>query len=407
MYKSKRTQYGGSTASTLDLLHTQDCLFCQQSQKFCSLITRALYIKYSASQNYYYQKDINIILLQQRSKQYTTYKEWTYYDSNEYLKRFYSTNDTRQKTIVLTEYYKFHRDIARLFMLPIATTLSKYHDKRRRIEYIRISRMLGGHVEQPTATQNSIQTSLQNLLGQLNFTKQEQSNTLIEIQKNLKEAINTSKNTLREFDSRKYNLPLQRKDSDYYNKSKQDHKSDTNSRLEFKENFNELFQRKKPLKNSAIQTQREVSQPKVYSTEKICKLQVQQIPLTQRNINNTKQSISPRPTTQRSIKPQIMQLLKPCQNNSNKLKATNIILECLMRKLNLDQKTLTKQKSKSPNNPSNQQAKRKRRVMSTNQETSKIDLTQLKQKQSQLLQSRFDQNNINKGYKTGRASAMA
>ncbi|CAD8050666.1 unnamed protein product [Paramecium sonneborni] len=406
MYKSKRTQYAGSTASTLDLLKAQDCLFCQQCQKFCCLITRALYIKYSASQNYYYQKDINIILLQQRSKQYTAYKEWTFYDTNECLKRFYSLPDTKQKTIVLTEYYKFHRDIPRLFMLPIATTLSKYHDKRRRIEYIRISRMLGGHIEQPTATQNSIQTSLQNLLGQLNFSKQEQSNTLIEIQKNLKEAINTSKTKQRDYDSLKYNLPLQLKNSDYYNKSKLEHKSDTNSRLEYKENFNELFLKKKPLRNSAIQTQREVSQPKIYITEKNCKLQVQQIPLTQRNVNNTKQSISPRPTTQRSIKPQIMQLLKPNHNNNNKLKATNIILECLMRKLNLDQKSL-KQKSKSPNNPSNQQAKRKRRVMSTNQETTKIDLSQLKQKQSQLLQSKFDQNVINKGYKTGRASAMA
>lgn len=37
-----------------------------------------------------------------------------------------------------------------------------------------------------------------------------------------------------------------------------------------------------------------------------------------------------------------MQLLKPNHNNNNKLKAANIILECLMRKLNLDQKAIIK-----------------------------------------------------------------
>lgn len=44
--------------------------------------------------------------------------------------------------IQLTEYYKFHRDIARLFMLPITNTLNKYHDKKRRIEYVRITKLI-------------------------------------------------------------------------------------------------------------------------------------------------------------------------------------------------------------------------------------------------------------------------
>lgn len=34
-----------------------------------------------------------------------------------------------------------------MFMLPVSNTLSKYHDKRRRIEYLRITRMLGGHID--------------------------------------------------------------------------------------------------------------------------------------------------------------------------------------------------------------------------------------------------------------------
>ena len=30
---------------------------------------------------------------------------------------------------MLTEYYKFHKDISRLFMLPTTYTLNKFHDK--------------------------------------------------------------------------------------------------------------------------------------------------------------------------------------------------------------------------------------------------------------------------------------
>lgn len=56
---TKSLQFGASTATTLDY----QCPFCQVSQRFGILISRALYIKYSASQNYFYQKDINLILM--------------------------------------------------------------------------------------------------------------------------------------------------------------------------------------------------------------------------------------------------------------------------------------------------------------------------------------------------------
>jgi hypothetical protein len=42
----------------------------------------------------------------------------------------------------LTEYYKFHRDISRLFMNPISQMMNRYHDKKRRLEYNRIKKML-------------------------------------------------------------------------------------------------------------------------------------------------------------------------------------------------------------------------------------------------------------------------
>jgi len=42
----------------------------------------------------------------------------------------------------LTEYYKYHKDIPRLFMPSIGSIMNRYHDKRRRIEYGRIKKEL-------------------------------------------------------------------------------------------------------------------------------------------------------------------------------------------------------------------------------------------------------------------------
>jgi predicted amidophosphoribosyltransferase len=63
-------------------------------------------------------------------------------EEDEYLNRYYAFHEYDGKIRRLTEYYKFHRDIARMFMLPTTTTLNKYHDKKRRIFYIQITKML-------------------------------------------------------------------------------------------------------------------------------------------------------------------------------------------------------------------------------------------------------------------------
>ncbi len=49
---------------------------------------------------------------------------------------------------MLTEYYKFHKDIPRLFMQTISTVMNKYHDKKRRIEYVKITKMLNDQNEE-------------------------------------------------------------------------------------------------------------------------------------------------------------------------------------------------------------------------------------------------------------------
>lgn len=39
----------------------------------------------------------------------------------------------------VAEYYKYHDDVPRIFMMPIAKVIHKYYDKTRRIKYIMIT----------------------------------------------------------------------------------------------------------------------------------------------------------------------------------------------------------------------------------------------------------------------------
>ena len=110
---------------------------------FPRMINKALYSKYSSSQNYYYTKDINDMLAQARTISVIIYKDYiTLDEEEEYLKRYYKRDEWKNKINILTEYYKYHKDIARLFMMPSTNVLNKYHDKNRRLEYIRVTKIL-------------------------------------------------------------------------------------------------------------------------------------------------------------------------------------------------------------------------------------------------------------------------
>lgn len=54
----------------------------------------------------------------------------------------YKLKEYPSKIKLLTEYYKFHSDIARLFMQPQAAVVNHMHDKKRRIEFYRIAKVI-------------------------------------------------------------------------------------------------------------------------------------------------------------------------------------------------------------------------------------------------------------------------
>ena len=76
------------------------------------------------------------------------YNDYLQYDEEEeYFKRPYFTKEIPSKLKILLEYYKYHKDISRLFMLPVTDSLNRYNDQKRRIEYKRITKLIKSEYE--------------------------------------------------------------------------------------------------------------------------------------------------------------------------------------------------------------------------------------------------------------------
>lgn len=63
-------------------------------------------------------------------------------DTDECLSRIYRLEESVEKLAMLSEYYKYHNDIPRMFMIPAITAINWFHDRKRRIEYFRIARLI-------------------------------------------------------------------------------------------------------------------------------------------------------------------------------------------------------------------------------------------------------------------------
>lgn len=87
---------------------------------------------------------MNDLLNGSRTRFTVTYRDFLAYDDDteEYLKRYYKQREYKGKIQLLTEYYKFHSDIPRLFITPTCNILNIFHDKKRKIEFFRISKLI-------------------------------------------------------------------------------------------------------------------------------------------------------------------------------------------------------------------------------------------------------------------------
>ena len=61
------------------------------------------------------------------------------FDENmERLNRMYYKKEHKKKLQKLTEYYKYHSEIPRLFIKPILKVVNQHHNKKRRIKYFEV-----------------------------------------------------------------------------------------------------------------------------------------------------------------------------------------------------------------------------------------------------------------------------
>ncbi|CAD8170273.1 unnamed protein product [Paramecium pentaurelia] len=136
-----------------------NCLFCQpirmtlygnnfeEMQFKVSLperITNSLYNKYAESQNYYFTKDINEIILDQPTKPNIVFKDLVLLDEDvEYMKKIYQPHSLENKMEVLTEFYKFHNDLPRWAVSSsIVNILNEYYNQKRKLEYYKIQKII-------------------------------------------------------------------------------------------------------------------------------------------------------------------------------------------------------------------------------------------------------------------------
>jgi hypothetical protein len=102
-----------------------------------------LYKKYSSSQNYYYIKDVNEIISDSRTPTAIEYKQIIDYSlPSEQLKKFVELEHYDRKMRSLVDYYRYHKEIPRVFAKSIYDLYFDHHDRKRKVEYVIITRNL-------------------------------------------------------------------------------------------------------------------------------------------------------------------------------------------------------------------------------------------------------------------------
>jgi hypothetical protein len=60
---------------------------------------------------------------------------YIYHEEDEYFKKIYDIGEYTHKIKLLSEYYKFHNEVPRIFILSITETLDDYIDEHRQMNY--------------------------------------------------------------------------------------------------------------------------------------------------------------------------------------------------------------------------------------------------------------------------------
>ncbi|CAD8084172.1 unnamed protein product [Paramecium sonneborni] len=141
-------------------MQVKQCMFCQKlatDGSFQLILKRALYSKYSQSQNFFYEKDINDILDEKQVKSTIQNKDNTQFsEEKEYMRRFYRFFESDDRIPSLLEYYKYHINIPRNFH---CKQINKRMEKVREIQYCKVKMELGLYEEAKQQTPTKFKDS--------------------------------------------------------------------------------------------------------------------------------------------------------------------------------------------------------------------------------------------------------
>ncbi|CAK58382.1 unnamed protein product (macronuclear) [Paramecium tetraurelia] len=140
--KQKGTVWGESRQNQNERQSIVRLLFKKVS--LSQRITSSLYNKYAESQNYYYTKVINDLILNQPTKATIWFKDLEQYDQEvEQCKKLYSLQSYPKKIKILVEFYRFHKDIPRWAVNEqIVSILNEFYNQRRKLEYYKIQHLI-------------------------------------------------------------------------------------------------------------------------------------------------------------------------------------------------------------------------------------------------------------------------
>lgn len=150
--KGKSASKGKSRSKSKDRGVTRTCRVCmgKRGQLETLAIPKALYRKYSGSQNHYYLTLTNSLLQRDghNSLSINLASLQSLITEKESLRGYQppAAHPTRlPQTIKLFEY---HKDIPRIFVEEVSEIIKKRHHAHRLLEYFRLAKMLGISVEQ-------------------------------------------------------------------------------------------------------------------------------------------------------------------------------------------------------------------------------------------------------------------
>ena len=107
------------------------------------MLNRALFYRYLTNFNLYYVYPIEDFVEEEITVQTCKFKEKMCDNyEEELLKREYRLEQFGGKIEMLSEYYKFHRDVPKLFELNVFKILGKYYDRLRHYDYKKIKMVL-------------------------------------------------------------------------------------------------------------------------------------------------------------------------------------------------------------------------------------------------------------------------